>query len=195
MRGVAALLETGAGSLYVYVRDQGELITFMLDSIASEVPRPGQAGEPRARLIKLLLGYARCLYAYPGAAELALAHPPTGPAFLDLFESALGLLVEAGFTLNRAHHSVDALLLQVTAAISEQDARRRDAPTQSIPSLYAAALDDKDPDRYPLMREARRELVETAGEQKFAWTIRAFLDGLAAAAEPPRGRAPKKENI
>jgi AcrR family transcriptional regulator len=192
MRKVAALLETGPGSLYVYVRDQDELHVLVLDAIAAEVTRPRAGAGGLPRLVKLLLDYSRQMFRYPGAARLALGTPPTGPAYLDLFESALSLLVTEGLDVRRAVWAVDALFLLVTAAVAEQDARRRDDASRSIPDLYGAAIDGGEPGSRPLLRAARAELATEDGEQRLSWSIRAFLAGAIRAAEPaePGAAAP-----
>lgn len=185
MRNVAALLETGPASLYVYVRDQHELHALVLDSIASEVKRSSIGADPTGRLVELLLGYAGRLFTYPGAARLALDTPSTGPAYLDLLESALELLVAAGFTIDRAALAADALFLMSTATMAEQDARRWDDPSRSVANLYAAALAGAEPARRPYVNAARGGAFELGGEARFEWMIRAFLVGLAAAPQPP----------
>jgi AcrR family transcriptional regulator len=192
MRRVAAVLETGPGSLYAHVRDQGELHVLVLDAIAAEVTRPraGSSGEPR--LVKLLMEYAARLFGTPGSARLSLVTPPTGPAYLDLFESAVGLLVAGGVDLQRAVWAVDALFLLVTATVAEQDARSPDDASRSIPDLYGAAIDGGDPERRPLLRAARAELGGEDGERRMEWSIRTFLAGVAVAPEAARRARPKK---
>ena len=185
MRKVAALLETGPGSLYVYVRDQSELHVFVLDAIASEVPLSVASTDGELQLLKLLISYARQLFKYPGTARLALLTPPTGPAFLDLFETALSLLVAAGFTTQRAVWAADALFLLVTAAVAEQDARPRDDPSRSIADLYGAAIDSDESARRPYLSAARSEFAVGGGELRLEWAVCAFFRGLAAAPEPP----------
>ena len=186
MRAVAALLETGPGSLYVYVRDQRELHRLVLDSIASEVARQAPGADPTSRLVNLLMRYAGQLLSYPGAAGLALDHPPTGPSFLDLMEAALELLVASGFSINRASCAVDGLFLLVTGAMAEQDARRLDEPARSVGDLYAAAIDQEGPSRHPLLTAARPDAFELGGGQRLEWMLRAFINGLATAPEPPQ---------
>jgi AcrR family transcriptional regulator len=184
MRNVAGLLETGAASLYVYVSGQNELHALVLDSIAAEIPRPSVGADPASQLVELLMGYARHLFTYQGAARLALENPSTGPSFLDLLETALSLLVAQGFTVNRAALAADALFLLVTATMAEQDARRWDDPARSVANLYAAAVDGEEPSQRPFLSAARRDAFKLGGEERLEWMIRAFIAGLATAPEP-----------
>ena len=190
MRGVAALLETGPGSLYVYVRDQRELSILVLDAIAAEVARPTPGPDPSARLVALLMDYARCLFTYPGGARLALANPPTGPRYLDLLEASLALLVAQGLGIGHAALAADALFLLVTAAMAEQDARRWEDPGVSVGELYAEAIDGQEQDMRPLVSAARPEAFALGGEERLEWIVRALLGGLISAPPfpPPASR-------
>ena len=178
MRMVAGRLETGPASLYTFVRDQRELQVLVLDSIAAGVPRPavrvGAGGEDA--VVELLLGYARGLHAYPGSARLALLTPPTGPAFLDLLETAMQRLVDAGLSITAAERACDALFLLVTASVAEQEARAADDPSRSIPDLYDAAL-EAEPTPRPYLAAARKALAAESGEARLEWSLRAFLAG------------------
>ena len=136
-----ARLETGPASLYTFVRDQRELHVLVLDSLAARVPLAPAGADEGSEIVALLLDYARWLHAFPGAARLALLTPPTGPAFLDLLERAMGLLVGEGLSVAAAERACDALFLLVTATVAEHDAPRPDEPARSIPGLYEEALD------------------------------------------------------
>ena len=65
-----------------------------------------------------------------GSASRSLT-PPTGPAFLDLLETAMASLVSMGLSVPEAARVGDALFLLTTATIAEQDARRADGAGRS----------------------------------------------------------------
>ena len=76
LRKVAAALDTGAASLYVYVANLDELLGLVLDRVLGEVERPGDPeGDWREQLKTVLRSYFRVLYERPGLAQVALAHP------------------------------------------------------------------------------------------------------------------------
>lgn len=179
MRKVAARLETRASSLYTYVRDQRELSSLVLDAIAARVKPPGGEGSQR-QVVQLVLAYARELEAVPGAAQLALVNPPTGPAHLDLLETAMQLLVAAGLSVAKAVRAGDAIFLLTTAAVAERDARRADPLGDSIPELFDDALEASDESR-PLLEAGHEVLRTEGGEQRLAWTLEALLAGVAVA--------------
>jgi AcrR family transcriptional regulator len=167
MRGVAARLETGPSSLYTFVRDQRELHVLVLDSVAATV------SESHDSVVGLLLDYARRLHAFPGSARLALLTPPTGPAFLDLLEQAMRLLVAEGLPIGSAERACDALVLLVTANVAEQEGRTGD---RSIPELYDDAL-DADATSRPHLAAAREAMRSPNGEGRLEWSLRAYLAG------------------
>jgi AcrR family transcriptional regulator len=178
MRKVAGRLETGPASLYVYVRDQRELCALVLDAIVAAVPCPPAGAGGHEGVVELLLAYARQLRSFPGAARLALVTQPTGPAFLDLLESAMQLLVGAGFSVVMAARAGDALFLLTTASVAEQDARSADGPDRSIPELFDDALDASSTSR-PLLSAGHDALRVENGELRLGWTLRALLWGVA----------------
>jgi AcrR family transcriptional regulator len=178
MRKVAARLETGPASLYAYVRGQRELHVLVLDSIAAKVRLLEVTKARKGAVVDLLLAYAAQLAAFPGAARLALDTQPTGPAFLDLLECAMQLLVSDGFSVRMAARAGDALFLLATASIAEQDARLDDDPGRSIPALFDDALDDASTER-PLLSAGHEALRTESGELRLAWTLRALLLGIA----------------
>src|SRR5271169_6425445 len=78
MRRVAAALDTGAASLYVYVSGREALLAAMLDRVTATIEL--EAPDPprwRAQLHSLLARMYRALIAHPGIAAMTLAESPT----------------------------------------------------------------------------------------------------------------------
>ena len=125
LRKVAAALDTGPASLYVYVANLAELHALMLDRAlgAVELPAAGEGGW-RDRLTAVLASYLRVLYDGPGLAQLALSTIAVGPHALRLIETLLDVLLEGGIDPPVAAWAVDLLTLHVTAVAAEQDVRR-----------------------------------------------------------------------
>jgi AcrR family transcriptional regulator len=111
MRRLAQELDTGAASLYVYVRNTAELRAYMLDDLLARLDlSPVTAeGDWRDRLVTLLWSYTVVLMEYPGLAQSALVTRPTGPGYLALVDGLLALLV-AEVPADRAAWAVDLLL-------------------------------------------------------------------------------------
>src|ERR1035437_7025278 len=125
LRKVAAVLDTGAASLYVYVANLDELHALVLDRVLGEVVTPaGRDGDWRYRLKAALRSYSEALYARPGLAQVALSTIPSGPNMVELTESLLALLEQGGVERGRAAWAVDLLLLHTSAFAAERDNRR-----------------------------------------------------------------------
>ena len=125
MRRVAAALDTGAASLYVYVPGREGLLQAMLDRVTAtielEAPDPSRW---RAQLHSLLQRMHQALVAHPGIAAMTLADSPTTEAVLLLTENLLGILLAGGLDPQDAAWACDIFVTLVTAAAREDDVRR-----------------------------------------------------------------------
>src|ERR1700734_3883950 len=84
MRRVAAALDTGAASLYVYVSGREGLLQAMLDRVTGTVElEPPDPSRWRAQLHSLLRRLHHALVAHPGIAAMSLADSPTTGAVLQ----------------------------------------------------------------------------------------------------------------
>src|ERR1700721_2193857 len=94
MRRVAAALDTGAMSLYVYVPGREGLLQAMLDRVTAAITlEPPDPSRWRAQLHSLLQRMHRALVAHPGMAAMTLEDPPTTEVVLRLTENMLGILL------------------------------------------------------------------------------------------------------
>jgi AcrR family transcriptional regulator len=134
MRRVAAELDTGAASLYVYVRNRDELVRAMLDHVSGTVPlaTPDPA-RWRAQVHDLLSGIREALESYPGLAAVLPGEPPTTENTLAGAENLLALLLAGGIRVRDAAWACDI-----------HDRRRRRRPDGA--------------DAHPLRRAAGRAL-------------------------------------
>ena len=143
MRRVAAALDTGAASLYVYVANREALFQAMLDRVTATIElEDADPSRWRIQLHTLLRRMHRALVAHPGIAAMTLADPPTTEAILRLTENLLGILLAGGLDPQDAAWTCDILVLLVTAVASEDDVRRSrgrgedDDPRGKVDELY-----------------------------------------------------------
>src|ERR1700677_4254943 len=108
MRRVAAALDTGAASLYVYVSGRESLLQAMLDRVTAtiELETP-DSSHWRAQVHSLLQRMRRTLVAHPGIATMTLADPPTTEAVLRLTENLMGILLAGGLDPQHAAWACD----------------------------------------------------------------------------------------
>jgi len=181
MRRVAAALDTGAASLYVYVPGREGLIQAMQDrtiaTIELESPDPSRW---RAQLHSLLERMRRVLAAHPGIAATAMAHPPTTVAALLLQENLLAILLAGGLDPQDAAWGADIFAALVTYAAIEADVRR--AGRQELAGELYQLFAGLPRDRFPLLTAHAAQLVAGHSDERFRYAIDVVLDGMLARA-------------
>ena len=188
MRRVAAALDTGAASLYVYVSSRESLLQAMLDRVTASIElEPPDPSRWRAQLHSLLQRMHRALVAHPGMAAMTLEDPPTTEVVLRVTENMLGILLAGGLDPQDAAWGCDILVMLVTAVASEDDVRRargrsdagdRRAYIDEIHRTFAGLP----PDRFPLITAHAAEMVAGDGDERFHFAIDVVVDGMIARA-------------
>jgi AcrR family transcriptional regulator len=183
MRRVAADLDTGPASLYVYVRNRDELLRAMLDRVAAGIPRVEPDPQRwREQLYDLLDAFRVALEAHPGLSTVLPGVPVVTDSSLGSIENLLGLLVAGGIAPQEAAWACDVLMLIVTATASEADVRAAaghaidDDFVEQMRSTFAAVPAE----RYPNVASHASELVAGDGDDRFRFSIDTFIDGLIA---------------
>jgi len=183
LRKVAAALDTGAASLYVYVANLDELHALLLDRVLGEIALPTtRDGDWRARLRAVLRSYSEVLYDRPGLAQVALSTIPSGPNMVELTESLLDLLQQGGVALDRAAWAVDLLLLHTSAFAAERDNRRR---SDDVVALHRAqeALGSVSADKHPHIHALGAELF-SGGQGRYDWALDVLINGVLSTPRP-----------
>ncbi|MFH8224074.1 TetR/AcrR family transcriptional regulator [Streptomyces sp. NPDC018057] len=178
MRRVAAALDTGPASLYVYVPHREGLLRAMQDRVFAKVgPETAvDASRWRAQLHALLDRMRDALAAHPGIALTAIAEPPTSEAGLRLLENLLDILIAGGLTPRDAAWTADTLATLVNHAAIEADARHGGHPERAagLRRHFAA----QSPDRFPLVTAHAAQLVSGDPDERFHVAVDAVVDGM-----------------
>jgi AcrR family transcriptional regulator len=185
MRRVAAELDTGPASLYVYIGGRDELRAAMLDRVSQSVPlEQPDPGRWREQVHTLLTRVLRALEAHPGIAQVAVANVPTTEHAMDFAENLMAVLLAGGIDPQDAAWACDVLPLIVTATAVETGVHQaRAASGGSLDETLAKlsqAFAGLAPERYPLLTAHAAELMSGDGDQRFTFAIDTFLDGLVA---------------
>ena len=183
LRKVAAALETGPASLYVYVADLGELQALVFDRALARVGvRGAKQKDWRERVKGLLRSYLQVLVASPGLAQLAFRRAAVGPNALRIADALLGNLAGAGVDRRTAAWAVDLLLLYVTAQAAEQGQRGNDSEhdPSNPEGAVARAINGVSAEEYPHIHAAREEML-SGPRERVAWAIDSILSGLVPA--------------
>jgi AcrR family transcriptional regulator len=179
MRRIAATLDTGHASLYVYVRDTEDLHAQVLDALLASVALDG-IGDWRDRLKALLTSYGGVLRNHPEMARMALSTQPNGPHYAAIVEQVLALLREGGADDHAAAWGVDLLLLVPTAIAVEHNVEVSPKREAERLSDMAARLGDVDPQRHPNIARVGQQLISGDGPTRSDWALNVLLDGILA---------------
>jgi AcrR family transcriptional regulator len=195
LRKVAAALETGPASLYVYVKDLQELQALVLDRALARVKTGSARQKPwRERLRAVLGSYARVLFASPGLAQLAMRTIAAGPHALRLLETLLEILEQGGVEAETAAWAVDLLMLYVTAIAAEQTQRSQQPDPMGT---IASVIGEVSGAEFPRIHGARQALLSGGGEERFGWALDVLIEGVLHASgqkQPPGGGKTAKQS-
>ena len=188
MRRLASELDTGAASLYVYVRNTAELHAAILDELLRglNVNPPAASGDWQERLVQVLSRYGLLLFEYPSLARSALVSRPSGPGYLELVETLLGLLEEGGVEPGRAAWGVDLLLQFATATAAEQSTRDQALDAQDELDAAATAIRTATAQTHPHIAALGDELLSGGDGERFRWGFHVLINGVAQTARPAR---------
>jgi AcrR family transcriptional regulator len=184
MRRVAAALDTGPGSLYVYVEGRDGLLEAIFDRIIAEVkletPDPSRW---RAQLHSLLERLRAELVAHPGMAAATMVDPPRTDVSMRLLENLLGILLAGGLDAQDAAWAADILAAQVTYAAIEAGLRRTD-PSALAGDITAsfARLPACD---FPLITAHAAQLVAGDVDERLRFAVDVVIDGVQHRASRP----------
>jgi AcrR family transcriptional regulator len=184
MRRIATTLDTGAASLYVYVRNTEELHAAVLDELLADVDVP-RSGSWRERLVELLVSYTEVLYAHPSLARMAVTTRPSGPHSLRLFDTLLGLLAEGGVPVQDAAWAVDLLVQHATVNAAEAGTRGNTPESELEDATLVAAVRTAASDgAHPHLAEASDHLFSGTGAGRLRWSFNLLLNGILATPVP-----------
>jgi AcrR family transcriptional regulator len=187
MRRVAAALDTGAASLYVYLSGREGLLRAMLDRVTAtvelEAPDPSRW---RTQLQSLLQRLRQVLVAHPGIDAITLFRSPTTEAVLRLTENLLGIMLVGGLDAQDAAWACDIVVMLVTATAREDVVRRPRGGSdgdhrQQVDELYEAFA-GLPPDQFPLLTANAALMVAGDGDERFRFAIDVVIDGVIAGA-------------
>ena len=181
MRRLAAALDTGAASLYVYFRSTEQLYAALLDELIGEVALPSLGAEEpwRDRLATVMTSYVMVLFEFPSVARLSVFTRPSGPNSLRLLEELLSLLDEGGVESGAAAWGVDLLIQYATSTAAEHSTRNEQPGTIDDDSDVSRAIATVSADTHPHLSKLRDVLVAGEAQERFRWGLEVILTGIA----------------
>jgi AcrR family transcriptional regulator len=187
MRRLAAELDTGAASLYVYLRNTAELHAAVLDRFLGSVglTAKGTSGRWSDEIARVLWSYNGILTEHPVLARSALVTRPSGSNYLALAERLLSLLREGGIPAAQAAWGVDLLLLFATSIALEHGTRRRALDTDEEEGALARAIHEANASSYPMIAALGDDLLSGTPETRFRWAVQVLVAGMATTPRAP----------
>jgi len=182
MRRIAAALDTGPASLYVYVSETQDLHAQILDALLAGLPAPRPGRHWRADLARVAEAFFAVLMRYPEIARMTMSTQATGPNTMRLIDTVIGLLQSGGADGRTAAWGVDLLLTYVIATAVEHAGRpRSDAPQLDDLRQKLSALD---PSTHPHLAELGGELLAGDSRDRFRWGLDALVNGVLSTGRP-----------
>jgi AcrR family transcriptional regulator len=179
IRRVAAELDTGPASLYVYVKNVTVLHALLIDGLLADLDLGWDGAEPwRERVHRVIGDYIGLLTKHGNLARSALFVWPEGPHYLSLIDLLLRLLQSAGADDRSAAWGID-LLLQHASITAAEWAARASGTGQETEDL-AAALAAADPAGHPVLEafDTKAFMQGSPGERQ-RWALDVLLDGIS----------------
>ena len=178
MRRLGSELQVSPMALYRYVRDKDDLVDAAVEVAAAEQRVViGDGATWRETIETIMRGIRARLQEHPSGIRMRLARPMLTPAALELTETALSAMLDAGFTREEAASAWRTLFTYTfgNATFNAPDdvgAARR---------LTRGALATLPEDAYPALTSSIAEAAATVGgEEPFEAGLELILDGLEA---------------
>jgi AcrR family transcriptional regulator len=187
MRRVAAALQTGPASLYAHVRNKAELDDLLIGALCARVVLPKPDPDHWQAQIVNVCGQLRDQFLrHPGISRAAMAAAPISLDTLRINEGMLAIVLAGGVPAQSAAWAIDAAYLYVSAYSLEVSLRRRPGEGADGRALESDEIKERlemlPASRFPNMVAHARELAAGQGHERFDFTLRTLLQGLAPAA-------------
>jgi AcrR family transcriptional regulator len=178
MRKLAAALGVEAMTLYHYLPNKSALLDGLVETVLDSPTRPPQQElEWNEALRHYAQEFRATLLRHPGVLPLMLTRPASTPQTLGAFERGLGVLRDAGFSIDDAVHTINSLNIFIVGhALAEVGTTRTDE--EDGPGS-AAALAKMDLAEFPLVVEAANSPEALDDYARFQLGVDALLAGFA----------------
>lgn len=203
MRRVAAALDTGPASLYVYVANRDELRALLFDAaIATIAVEETDPARWREQLHGLAQRMVRMMVEdFPGIAIMGMAAIPTGDHAMQVTESMMSLLRAGGVPDAALAYAPDLVSMYITAIAYEQalynelyaDPAHEQREIERIGERFRTLPAD----RFPTMASVMALMTHGTGEERFLLGLDMIVNGLLTTpvgdrlSEGPLGEAPR----
>ena len=185
MRRLGVALGIEAMSLYSHVANKGEVLDGMIDAVFGEIDAPSSRIKWKSALRRRAISIRQVMARHPWAIGLMESRTARGPATLRHHDTVIGLLREAGFSIELAAHALSALDSYIYGfALQERNVPSVTGETARLAQLLLTQLSS---DEYPHLAELTVKHVLQPGYDhgnEFEFGLDLILDGLERARHP-----------
>ncbi len=185
MRRVGQELGVEAMSLYNHVANKDDLLDGMVENVVREIDIvAGEPGEWRHRMRNQALTARAVMVRHPWAIRVLETRTTMTAPLLVYFDAILGILLDAGFSMELTHHAVHALGSRVLGFVQELfDDSDELADSPEVVELMIRQMSDEYPNLARLMREIQHDEDSILGQGcddqiEFEFGLDVILDGL-----------------
>jgi AcrR family transcriptional regulator len=204
LRAVAKAMGVSVAALYHYFKDRDELAEFVADAIIGDFPLPPDGTGDWFQWAHTTAYSQRALFeTFPGLAQVAVQR--TISAAVPRLEQSFRLALKSGFDEKTAWWAVRAIQEFVFSWYNRVEVREALAVRfgESYQTSLRRVVRKFPQGEMPLMRSITMTSQEESEDERFEFTLRALLAGLAAmrlanptstARQENRGRSPDRES-
>jgi AcrR family transcriptional regulator len=183
MRNLAHELGVEAMSLYHHVANKGDILDGIVDVVFGEIELPSGGVDWKAAMRQRGISARAALRRHPWAIGLLESRSAPGPETLRHHDAVLGILRNAGFSVELAAHAFSALDSYVYG-FAMQEANLPFHDTAELMAVAETIMADFPVDDYPYFAEITLEHVLKPGYDygdEFLFGLDLILDGLERA--------------
>jgi AcrR family transcriptional regulator len=187
MRRLGQELGVDAMALYRHVRNKDDLLDGIIDVLVAEFDGPSAGDDWKAALRGHVMAARRVMLRHPWARRLLEERGTAGLAVMAHVESILGILLDAGFSMELAHHSLHVLGSRIFGFSQDLfDDSGRPAPSPEAAAMLAAAMPG-----FPRISELAQSVSHEGvlgrcdDDFEFAFGLDLVLDGLGRLVRAP----------
>jgi AcrR family transcriptional regulator len=179
MRKLGQGLGVDAMALYRHVRSKDDLLDGIVEMLVGQMDRPRPSEAWKSALREQVMAARQVMLRHPWARRVLEERGTGGPASIGRVESVLATLLDAGFSMEVAHHALHVLSSRIFGF--SQDVFEEAEPD---PSPEAAAAAARALAAYPRVAELARSVSHEGvlgrcdDDVEFAFGLDLILDGL-----------------
>jgi AcrR family transcriptional regulator len=183
MRKLAQELGVEAMSLYHHVAGKDAILDGIVDVVFAEIELPSGEGGWKAAMRRRAVSAREALRRHPWATALMESRSTPGPANLRHHDAVLGVLRNAGFSVELAAHAYSLLDAYIYGFALQESSLPFDTPEETA-AVASSIMDGFPADAFPYLTEIAVEHVMRPGYDygnEYRFGLELILDGLERA--------------